>query len=81
MCRTDAYGFPSRHRYRATTCLGCATGDMSEARIPAGKHAGHHVGRLTIRQRASVHLNGLDVHPKYLTVIHTKDGYAYSTPV
>ncbi len=81
MCRTDAYGFPSRHLCRATTFLGFATGDIVEARIPTGKHAGAHTGRVTIRQRASFRLNGRDVHPKYLTVIHKKDGYAYSTPV
>jgi hypothetical protein len=36
---------------------------------------------VTIRQRASFRLNGLDVHPKYLTVVHKKDGYAYSATV
>ena len=80
-CRTDTYGFPSRHRCRVTTFLGFATGDIVEAKIPAGKHAGHHAGRLTIRQRASFRLHGFDVHPKYLRVIHKKDGYTYSTPV
>lgn len=77
VCRTDACGFPNRHRGRVTTFQGFATGDIVTARIPAGKHAGVHTGRVAIRQRASFRLNGFDVHPKYLTVIHKKDGYAY----
>jgi hypothetical protein len=72
-------GFPNRHRGRAATFLGFTTGDIVTARIPTGKHAGMHTGRVTIRQRGSFRLNGFDVHPKYVTVVHTKDGYAYTT--
>ena len=81
MCGTDAFGFPHRHRGRTATFRGFATGDMVRALIPTGKHAGRHTGRITIRQRASFRLHGFDVHPRYLVIIHRKDGYAYPTGV
>lgn len=81
MCLTDAYGFPRMHRGRIATFAGFATGDIVSAMIPAGKYAGRHAGRVTIRQRNSFCLNGFDVHQKYLTVTHKKDGYAYSEPL
>ncbi len=76
MCGTDRFGFPTRHRGRATTFLGFATGDLVRARIPQGKHAGTHTGRITIRQRASFRLGRMNVHPKYLTRVQRSDGYA-----
>lgn len=39
---------------------------------------GIHRGRIAIRFRPSFRLNGFDVHPKYLTLIHQADGYAYT---
>jgi 5-methylcytosine-specific restriction endonuclease McrA len=77
MCGTNASGVPIRHRGRATTFLGFATGDLVQASIPIGKHAGTHEGRITIRQRASFRLHGFNVHPKHLVIVHRKDGYAY----
>jgi 5-methylcytosine-specific restriction endonuclease McrA len=79
LCGTNASGVPIRHRGRLATFLGFATGDLVQANITRGKHAGTHAGRVTIRQRASFRLHGFDVHPKYLKVIHKKDGYAYHT--
>jgi 5-methylcytosine-specific restriction endonuclease McrA len=81
VCGTDAFGFPNRHRGRAAMVAGCSTGDMVVAKIPTGKHAGVHTGRVTIRQRACFQLNGFSVHPKFMTVVHKKDGYAYSQAV
>ena len=81
MCSTDKFGFPKRHRGRAATFAGFATGDIVVAHIPTGKYAGVHTGRVAIRQRASFSLNGFDVHPKYLKRIHRRDGYHYSTAV
>ena len=78
MCRTDKYGFPMAHKTRNKTFLGYRTGDMVQASVPRGKFAGIHVGRITIRQRASFILNGCDVHPKYLIRFQRGDGYAYS---
>lgn len=78
VCRTDAFGFPNRHRGRATTFRGFSTGDIVTAVLKAGTHAGVHTGRITIRQRASFRLHSFDVHPKHLVLVHRKDGYAYA---
>lgn len=78
MCQTDKYGFPKAHRTRQRIFHGFRTGDMVRAAIPTGKYAGTHVGRVTIRFRPSFKLNGFDVHPKYLEVLHRRDGYDYA---
>ena len=78
VCGTDRYGFPIRHRSRRKNYLGFATGDLVRATVPAGKAAGVHVGRVAIRQRPCFGLNGLDVHPRYLTHLQKGDGYAYA---
>jgi 5-methylcytosine-specific restriction endonuclease McrA len=78
MCRTDKYGFPSRHVPRQKQWFGFRTGDLVKAVVPSGKYAGVHTGRITIRSRPSFRLNGVDVHPKYLRMLQCADGYAYS---
>jgi 5-methylcytosine-specific restriction endonuclease McrA len=77
-CRPDAFGFPKGHAPRAKSFWGFQTGDMVTAVVPTGKYAGKRVGRIAIRFRPSFQLNGVDVHPKYLTLIHRADGYEYT---
>ncbi|HLY28472.1 MAG TPA: RNA-guided endonuclease IscB [Aggregatilineales bacterium] len=77
MCGTDAYGFPIRHRAHQKMAHGFQTGDLVRAIVPQGKHAGKHVGRISIRTRPSFKLKNFDVHPKYLRRIHYADGYEY----
>lgn len=77
MCITDKFGFPKRHRGREKRYLGYQTGDLVRAIVPNGKYAGTHVGRITIRRRPSFHLNGGDVHPKYIRLLQRVDGYEY----
>ena len=77
-CGTDKYGFPFRHALRAKTFMGYRTGDIVEANIPRGKYAGCHIGRIIIRHRPSFGLNGFDVHPKHLKIVHHADGYNYA---
>ena len=77
MCGTDGAGFPMRHRTRQKRWFGYQTGDLVQAVIPRGTYAGKHTGRVTIRARKSFRLNGIDVHPKYLTCLQKGDGYAY----
>jgi hypothetical protein len=77
-CRTDPHGFPIRHVPRQKRWFGFRTGDLVRAAVPGGKYAGVHVGRVTIRSRPSFRLNGIDVHPKYLTLLQRADGYAYT---
>jgi 5-methylcytosine-specific restriction endonuclease McrA len=76
-CGTDRFGFPIRHALRAKRYLGFQTGDLVRAVIPRGKHAGRHVGRVSIRHRPSFRLNGFDVHPKHLALLQRADGYEY----
>jgi 5-methylcytosine-specific restriction endonuclease McrA len=78
MCGTDQYGFPVRHRTRSKFSFGFQTGDLVSALVPAGKYAGTHSGRITIRNRPAFKLNGFDVHPNYLTLIQQADGYSYA---
>lgn len=76
-CRTDAFGFPQAHAPSRKTFLGFQTGDIVKAVIPKGKFAGGHMGRIAIRYRPSFRLNGFDVHPQYLKIVHQADGYQY----
>lgn len=78
MCGTNAAGIPIRHKRRQKRWYGFQTGDLARAVVPGGKYAGVHVGRVTIRSRPSFRLNGIDVHPKYLTLLQRADGYAYT---
>lgn len=75
---TNKYGFPIRHAPRAKRFQGWQTGDQVRAVIPIGKYAGVHTGRVIIRFRPSFQLNGIDVHPKYLTLLQKADGYEYT---
>mgnify|MGYP003818342097 CR=1 FL=1 len=76
-CITDRYGFPKAYLTKKKTYMGFATGDIVKAVVPRGKYAGIHIGRIAIRQRPSFRLNGVDVHPKYLTILQRGDGYEY----
>ena len=81
--RLDKHGFPVGHKAGAKSFLGFQTGDLVRARVPRGKHAGIHIGRVAIRFRPSFALKAkdadkpFDVHPKYLTLLQRNDGYAY----
>ena len=77
-CRTDQYGFPKVHAPRTKSFSGFQTGDIVKAVVAKGKFTGVHSGRVVIRHRPSFRLNGFDVHPKHLTLIHHADGYAYT---
>jgi 5-methylcytosine-specific restriction endonuclease McrA len=77
MCQTDKNGFPKRHRSRTKQYFGFRTGDVVRAVVPEGKHAGTHVGRITIRSRPLFQLNAFEVHPRYLQILQKEDGYEY----
>jgi 5-methylcytosine-specific restriction endonuclease McrA len=79
MCRTDKYGFPSRHVPRVKRWFGFQTGDLVKAAVPSGKYRGTQMGRVSIRTRPSFRLNGIDVHPRRLKLLQRADGYAYTT--
>jgi 5-methylcytosine-specific restriction endonuclease McrA len=81
LCRTDRYGFPTRHCARAKRSFGMRTGDIVRAVQPRGTYTGTHVGRVTIRQRPSFRVNGHDFHPRLLTMLQRADGYDYTPGV
>ena len=82
--RLNQYGFPVGHKAVDKSAFGFQTGDMVKACIPKGKFKGTYCGRIAIRARPSFALTSpksqksFDVHPKYLTIVHRSDGYAYN---
>ena len=77
-CITDKYGFPKAIASKGKSYMGFQTGDIVKAVVPKGKYAGIHTGRIAIRHRPSFKLNGFDIHPKYLKLLHHADGYEYT---
>ena len=79
MCRTDKFGFPTRHCLRSKRRGVFQTGDMVSAIVPSGKNKGFHVGRLTTRARPSFKVGSVDgIHSKYVMLKQQSDGYAYA---
>lgn len=83
MCRTDKYGFPSRHVPRNKFVKGFQTGDIVKAVVTTGKKVGVYVGRVAVRSTGSFNIStahGLiqGISHKYCKAIHKKDGYNYA---
>ncbi|EQD45375.1 HNH endonuclease, partial [mine drainage metagenome] len=51
--RLDAFGFPRGYLTREKRIKGFQTGDMVSAKVPAGKKAGIHTGRVAVRASGS----------------------------
>jgi 5-methylcytosine-specific restriction endonuclease McrA len=82
-CRTDKYGFPSRHVPREKIHFGFQTGDIVKAVVTTGKKIGTYVGKVAIRSSGSFNIstkNGLiqGISHKFCKRIHAKDGYSYA---
>jgi hypothetical protein len=83
ICRTDKFGFPIRHVPRYKFVKGFQTGDIVRAIVTKGKKMGTYAGRIAVRSTGSFNLsttNGLvqGISHKYCSLVHRKDGYAYS---
>lgn len=83
-CRTDKFGFPSRHIPREKIHFGFQTGDIVRAFVATGKKIGNYVGKVAIRSSGSFNIstkNGLvqGISHKFCKRIHAKDGYSYAT--
>jgi 5-methylcytosine-specific restriction endonuclease McrA len=82
MCRTNKYGFPTRHRLRQKQHFGFQTGDMVKAIVPAGKYTGTHIGRVSCRATGSFDITTatgkVTVSHKHIKTIHHSDGYSYT---
>ena len=82
MCRTDKYGFPSRHVPRCKFVKGFQTGDIVKAIVTAGKKIGTYIGRVAVRSTGSFNISASTlvqgISHKYCSTIHKKDGYNYA---
>ena len=81
MCRTDKYGFPSRHVPRFKFVKGFQTGDIVKAIVTTGKKIGEYVGRVAVRSTGSFNISASTliqgISHKCCKTIHRKDGYSY----
>jgi 5-methylcytosine-specific restriction endonuclease McrA len=78
--RTDAYGFPRLRLPRSKRVQGFATGDLVRASVPAGKHAGRHLGRVAIRTRGCFRVGPRDgISYRRCVIVQRADGYDYAT--
>ncbi len=81
MCRTDKYGFPSRHVPRCKFVKGFQTGDIVKAIVTTGKKIGQYIGRVAVRSTGSFNISASTliqgISHKYCKTIHRKDGYSY----
>jgi 5-methylcytosine-specific restriction endonuclease McrA len=83
MCRTDKFGFPIRHAPRNKFVRGFQTGDIVKAVVTSGKKVGTYAGRVAVRSTGSFNISTANsliqgISHKYCSLIHRKDGYAYS---
>jgi 5-methylcytosine-specific restriction endonuclease McrA len=83
MCRTDKYGFPSRHVPRQKRWFGFRTGDLVKAVVPSGTYRGSHIGRVAIRTSGSFNIATVKqmvrASYRYCQIMQFADGYAYTT--
>ncbi len=68
---------------RTKSVFGFATGDLVAADVPAGKHAGRHVGRVAVRKVGNFNIGtaaGMirDVSHRHCRILQRGDGYQYS---
>ncbi|MBD2531752.1 HNH endonuclease [Nostoc flagelliforme FACHB-838] len=82
-CRTDKFGFPSRHVPREKIHFNFQTGDIVKASVATGKKIGNYAGKVAIRSSGSFNIstkNGLiqGILHKFCKRIHAKDGYSYA---
>jgi 5-methylcytosine-specific restriction endonuclease McrA len=90
MCNINKFGFPQinkkgelAQRSRIKVVRGFQTGDMVRAVVPAGKNAGTHVGRVTIRSTGQFDISTPTrklqiINWKYCKPVHKQDGYSYA---
>ena len=82
MCSMDKRGFPRTGPKQAKRVKGFQTGDLVRARVPAGKYAGIHVGRVLVRATGSfdirtAHGRVQGISYRHCQPIHRNDGYSY----
>ena len=77
--RTDRYGFPRGAAGRIKRPYEFQTGDIAKLKVPKGKYAGTHFGRIAgIRADGRFDLNKITSRWVNFTLIQRSDGYAYA---
>ena len=81
--RLDRFGFPRGYLLREKRVHGFQTGDRVIARVPAGKKAGEHVGRVAVRASGSFNIQtvaGLvqGISYRHCRVLQRAEGYGYA---
>ncbi len=82
-CRTDRYGFPTRHLSRQKQHFGFHTGDFVQAVISHGKYTGTWTGRATVKASGQIHIvTTTGVHPttshRHGRVLQRGNGWVYT---
>ncbi len=82
MCLMNRYGFPRTKAKGSRMSHGFQTGDMVEAIVPTGKHAGHYQGKVAIKASGFFTVttaNGAipGISYRYCRLLHRCDGYSY----
>jgi hypothetical protein len=80
--RFTAYGFPRGKLSPAKQHFGFRTGDMVQAKVPAGKYAGIHPGRVAVRKSGSFNVQGPSgtvqgIAHRHCRKLQAADGYNY----
>lgn len=77
--RTDRYGFPRGAAGRVKRPYDFQTGDIAKLKVPKGKYAGTHFGRIAgIRADGRFDLNQITSRWVNFTLIQRGDGYTYA---
>jgi 5-methylcytosine-specific restriction endonuclease McrA len=77
-CNPDRFGFPRGHAERKKMFFGFQTGDVGCAKVPKGKNAGTHVGRVAVRSTGRFRVGAADsISWKHVRLVQRLDGYDY----
>jgi 5-methylcytosine-specific restriction endonuclease McrA len=77
-CIPDRFGFPRGHAERKKGFFGFQTGDVGCAKVPKGKNAGTHIGRVVVRTSGRFRVGTADgISWKHVQLVQRQDGYDY----
>ena len=84
--RLTAQGFPRGYLMRRKRVFGFQTGDMVRAKVPEGKKAGVHTGRVAVRATGSFDIQTTGgavqgISHKHCRLLQRADGYGYAWQV
>ncbi|MBA2946252.1 HNH endonuclease [Streptomyces sp. PSKA28] len=82
--RPDRNGFPRLRLPRSKQYFGYSTGDLVQAVIPTGMHAGVKVGRIAVRATGRFNIRCAQgviqgIHYRHMRLLQRAEGYGYTT--